>query len=705
MVLASTSPHTGGQPDLPIYYKEIPEKRRVSRFCIKPVETYQPRGGGTNGNPTNGTTIDKRGEVINVQVVRGKTNTFIHLDEDEAKKVRKHGDEVLKKLQKIHKSVIWNFLIGRSFVDKIQKGKQGTEEINLDHDENSEFDALNPKTWSEDSTDFLASLLKASEFQYDGYVVLFCVANDLRDASVDYDELTWELEKCLTYHYVQTKSQLIMNEEAIMSRKGLDPVSRKTKTPGRKKSGYCVYLAYQLLDSVTQDQIVGEAINKYVDIGQKKKMLLSALTEAKLFPQNDERLRKSIKEMKEFMSKEHLDLVYKIGAIKDAESLEMVVQFLNLVGKGAKDRNSGFMGLPQFLSFLSTAKDDANAAIPGMARSNSRMSNLASPKVQARSTLPRPSSSRQNTQGLPSSRKPSIASNQTFSISSRSTTPETPRKTSGDSLGQNQRRESSLPSIPSSGSGSSTPETLRRQEHKASTDKHPPKMSSYPKRNPPNFTPVSTIKTNGTRPRPIPTTRTVTNGRKTAASGSPRGTPPPKVGSARSSVNGDTSNRNSPSSSLTNSPRMSKSVGNRRGSRQTPPPGKIITRDDLRRMNRSYPSSKTNTTGSFSRTTIPMSWKRTFPTLRSFAINKRAPFGGECVAMTSGLVLLQRFRNKKEERGISKMNLTHITRGLNSFPSLGLLLGKETRDRHPTNSTYELHNSTIFSLSPTLNPT
>ena len=40
-----------------------------------------------------------------------------------------------------------------------------------------------------------------------------------------------------------------MNEEATMSRRGLDPVSRKTRTPGgRKKAGFCVYLAYQLLD-------------------------------------------------------------------------------------------------------------------------------------------------------------------------------------------------------------------------------------------------------------------------------------------------------------------------------------------------------------------------------------------------------------------------------------------------------------------------
>ena len=75
------------------------------------------------------------------------------------------------------------------------------------------------------------------------------------------------------------RSQIIMNEEATMSRKGLDPVSRKTKTPGgRKKAGFCVYLAYQLLDNVNFDQMVGESINKHVDVNLKKKQLLAALS-------------------------------------------------------------------------------------------------------------------------------------------------------------------------------------------------------------------------------------------------------------------------------------------------------------------------------------------------------------------------------------------------------------------------------------------
>ena len=148
--------------------------------------------------------------------------------------------------------------VGRAYADKIQKGKQGSEEINLDRDDNLEFDPMNPKSWSEDSLDFVKSVLKASEFHYDGFVVLFCVKNYERDnKEVDYDEMAWELEKCLTYHFIATRSQVIMNDEACMSRKGLDPVSRKTKTPGAsKKSGFCVYLAYQLFDNVTMDQMV-----------------------------------------------------------------------------------------------------------------------------------------------------------------------------------------------------------------------------------------------------------------------------------------------------------------------------------------------------------------------------------------------------------------------------------------------------------------
>jgi hypothetical protein len=53
------------------------------------------------------------------------------------------------------------------------------------------------QTWSDETFDFVKAVLKAGDFRYDGYVILFCVTNDAKDADVDFDEVAWELEKCL----------------------------------------------------------------------------------------------------------------------------------------------------------------------------------------------------------------------------------------------------------------------------------------------------------------------------------------------------------------------------------------------------------------------------------------------------------------------------------------------------------------------------
>ena len=98
-------------------------------------------------------------------------------------------------------------------------------------------------------------------------------------------------------------------------------------------------------------QVVGESITKFIDIHAKKKQLLGCLTEAKLQPQLDEQVRKSIKEIREFMPLSKINLVYKLKELKDPQSVEMMVQFLQLLTSG---RNSSNMGLPQFLTFLNS---------------------------------------------------------------------------------------------------------------------------------------------------------------------------------------------------------------------------------------------------------------------------------------------------------------------------------------------------------------
>jgi len=133
------------------------------------------------------------------------------------------------------------------------------------------------------------------------------------------------------------------------------------------------------------------------------------------------------------MPREQLELVDKMRQIQDPKSVEMLAQFVTLVQNGrAGDRSSGLMGLPQFLTFLNKSQEEAGggaAADSGPSRrASSRISSITSPRIPtgpkisgstAASTLPRPT------------RKSSVTTSQTYSMSSRSTTPDTPRKIPG----------------------------------------------------------------------------------------------------------------------------------------------------------------------------------------------------------------------------------------------------------------------------------
>lgn len=101
---------------------------------------------------------------------------------------------------------------------------------------------------------------------------------------------------------------------------------------------------------------MGESITKFIDVHAKKKQLLGCLTEAKLQPQLDEQVRKSIKEIREFMPLNKINLVYKLKELKDPESVEMMVQFLQLLTSGRN--SSSNMGLQQFLTFLNSKPAD-----------------------------------------------------------------------------------------------------------------------------------------------------------------------------------------------------------------------------------------------------------------------------------------------------------------------------------------------------------
>ena len=76
-----------------------------------------------------------------------------------------------------------------------------------------------------------------------------------------------------------------------------------------------VYLAYQLVGSVTFSQVMVETVMYGVDMELKKKHILHQLGDLKMSPPVDDRNRKVIKDIKEFMRKEQVEILHQVRVI------------------------------------------------------------------------------------------------------------------------------------------------------------------------------------------------------------------------------------------------------------------------------------------------------------------------------------------------------------------------------------------------------
>ena len=56
---------------------------------------------------------------VNIQFTRD-SKTSVQVDNVEEKKIQEHFDFVASRLQKLHKNVMWNMYVGRSFLEKIE---------------------------------------------------------------------------------------------------------------------------------------------------------------------------------------------------------------------------------------------------------------------------------------------------------------------------------------------------------------------------------------------------------------------------------------------------------------------------------------------------------------------------------------------------------------------------------------------------------
>ena len=186
------------------------------------------------------------------------------------------------------------------------------EEVDIEGSDLCAFDINNAKTWNKECITHIEDTLRVNEIPSDGLICLFSVANDDTEQDIDYDEVAWEIEKVVLYHIVNTYSQRLLNQEGCMARQGMDPISRKVRTPGRNRSGYVVYLAYQLVTSVTFAQIMVETVLFSMDIELKKKHILHQLGDLKMSPPVDDRNRKLIKDVKEFMRKDQVEILHQV---------------------------------------------------------------------------------------------------------------------------------------------------------------------------------------------------------------------------------------------------------------------------------------------------------------------------------------------------------------------------------------------------------
>merc|ERR1711988_237835 len=108
-----------------------------------------------------------------------------------------------------------------------------------------------------------------------------------------------------------------------------------------------------------------------VDIEVKKKQLLHQLGDLKMSPAVDDRIRKQIKDVREFMGKDQVDLLHQIKELKDPQKLGVILQFVQLIQAG--DSQKSMAGINQFVSFLSEKEDNRKTSTKGrnLSRSNS----------------------------------------------------------------------------------------------------------------------------------------------------------------------------------------------------------------------------------------------------------------------------------------------------------------------------------------------
>ena len=139
---------------------------------------------------------------------------------------------------------MWNMFIGCSKVEKRKTVNKALEEVDIDNVSNREFNINNPETWSKKGLDDIEHTLRKYSILIDGLVCLFTMGQDGFGREIEYGGVARDIKKILVKHCVKTYRHRLLNQEDCKTRGSICGLYKKY-------SGYVVYLAYQLVESIT----------------------------------------------------------------------------------------------------------------------------------------------------------------------------------------------------------------------------------------------------------------------------------------------------------------------------------------------------------------------------------------------------------------------------------------------------------------------
>ena len=250
-----------------LYFEETFKKEKKFRYCLKFLQV-------SDGEPS------KQNSDIWLNL-KTETNNKAHLVESEKKNLRDHLDFVIKKLEKLHKNLIWNIHLGQAAILSSEMTPTPGGETNIALLP-AKFSLKNPKTWSKATLEMMDSDLKQMEFDADGIVSVFALE---------------ETEK--------VKARAIMEE---VRGAGLDHLQavfgqrvwrdgRARKYFNLRKSqpaGQVVFLSYKLVSTVGTGQILLETLVLGVDLSCKKQELYQHLDTLGFTAYTEDKLRRAV---------------------------------------------------------------------------------------------------------------------------------------------------------------------------------------------------------------------------------------------------------------------------------------------------------------------------------------------------------------------------------------------------------------------------